>query len=185
MPVDDSDDLYDGDYEFVDDHDDDHGETPAEEAAPVEEKPKKRVKRKTATTSKTPVKKKTRPRKKAAPKKAKPAEVVEEEEPLDEPAPAAETPAVEAPAVEPTASVEAETEAAAVEKPAEEKPPEPVLDYVVHVYELKEFKRTIAYPFTLEDADAFATEYNRTSKPHSRWAVTGKKDEEPGKVLAP
>jgi hypothetical protein len=50
---------------------------------------------------------------------------------------------------------------------------------VVHVYELRKFKRTIARDFTSDDADKFAIEYNRTSANHSRWAVSGNKDDQP------
>jgi hypothetical protein len=61
--------------------------------------------------------------------------------------------------------------------------PEPKADYVVHVYEQRKFKRTIDRPFTPEDAEAFATEYNRTGKSYGRVAVTGKSDAKPRKVL--
>ena len=61
--------------------------------------------------------------------------------------------------------------------------PEPKADYVVHVYEQKKFKRTIERPFTPEDAESFATEYNRTAKPYGRVAVTGKSDVKPKKAL--
>jgi hypothetical protein len=61
--------------------------------------------------------------------------------------------------------------------------PEPKPDYVVHVYEQKKFKRTIDRPFTPEDAESFATEYNRTAKPYGRVAVTGKSDVKPKKSL--
>lgn len=61
--------------------------------------------------------------------------------------------------------------------------PEPKPDYVVHVYEQKKFKRTIERPFTPEDAESFATEYNRTAKPYGRVAVTGKSDVKPKKSL--
>ncbi|MCI0334796.1 MAG: hypothetical protein L0228_16405 [Planctomycetes bacterium] len=61
--------------------------------------------------------------------------------------------------------------------------PEPAANYVVHVYEHKKFKRTIDRPFTPEDAEAFATEYNRTSKSYGRFAVTGKNDAKPKKSL--
>jgi hypothetical protein len=61
--------------------------------------------------------------------------------------------------------------------------PEPKADYVVHVYEQKKFKRTIDRPFTPEDAEAFATEYNRTGKPYGRVAVSGKNDAKPKKTL--
>jgi hypothetical protein len=61
--------------------------------------------------------------------------------------------------------------------------PEPAANYVVHVYEYKKFKRTIDRPFTPEDAEAFATEYNRTGKSYGRFAVSGKSDAKPKKVL--
>lgn len=61
--------------------------------------------------------------------------------------------------------------------------PEPKADYVVHVYEQKKFRRTIDRPFTPEDAEAFATEYNRTAKPYGRMAVTAKNDAKPRKAL--
>ena len=61
--------------------------------------------------------------------------------------------------------------------------PEPKADYVVHVYEHKKFKRTIDRPFTPEDAEAFATEYNRTGKSYGRVAVTSKIDAKPKKTL--
>jgi len=61
--------------------------------------------------------------------------------------------------------------------------PEPAANYVVHVYEHKKFKRTIDRAFTPEDAEAFATEYNRTSKTYHRFAVTGKNDTQPKKSL--
>lgn len=70
------------------------------------------------------------------------------------------------------------------EKPVDEygrTEPEP--NYVVHVYEQKKFLRTIDRPFTPEDAEAFATEFNRTAKNYSRVAVTSKNDAKPKKTL--
>lgn len=61
--------------------------------------------------------------------------------------------------------------------------PEPAPNYVVHIYEHKKFKRTIERPFTPEDAEAFATEFNRTSKSYGRFALTGKNDTKPKKSL--
>ncbi len=61
--------------------------------------------------------------------------------------------------------------------------PEPTANYVVHVYEHKKFKRTIDRPFTPEDAELFATEFNRTGKSYGRLAVTGKNDVKPKKSL--
>lgn len=59
----------------------------------------------------------------------------------------------------------------------------PKPDYVVHIYEHEKFKRTIDRPFTPEDADAFATEFNRTGKSYGRVAVTSKNDAKPKKTL--
>jgi hypothetical protein len=71
------------------------------------------------------------------------------------------------------------------EEPVDEygRPETPPANYVVHVYEHKKFKRTIDRPFTPEDAEAFATEFNRTSKSYGRLAVTGKNDAKPKKAL--
>src|SRR6266478_1796536 len=60
--------------------------------------------------------------------------------------------------------------------------PEPAANYVVHIYEHKKFKRTIERPFTPEDAEAFATEFNRTSKNYGRFALSGKNDAKPKKA---
>jgi len=61
--------------------------------------------------------------------------------------------------------------------------PEPVANYVVHIYEFRDFKRTIDRPFTPEDAEAFASEFNRTSKSYGRFAIAGKVDAKPRKSL--
>jgi hypothetical protein len=59
----------------------------------------------------------------------------------------------------------------------------PKADYVVHIYEHEKFKRTIDRPFTPEDAESFASEYNRTAKSYGRLAVTGKNDAKPKNSL--
>jgi hypothetical protein len=61
--------------------------------------------------------------------------------------------------------------------------PEPAANYVVHIYENKKFKRTLERPFTPEDAEAFATEYNRTGKSYGRVATPAKNDAKPKKAL--
>jgi len=61
--------------------------------------------------------------------------------------------------------------------------PEPPPDHVVHIYECKKYKRTIDRAFTAEDAEAFASEYNRTAKPYARFAIVGKEDAKPKKAL--
>jgi hypothetical protein len=63
------------------------------------------------------------------------------------------------------------------------RPETPPANYVVHIYEHKKFTRTIERPFTPEDAEAFATEFNRTSKNYGRMAVSGKNDAKPKKAL--
>ena len=76
-------------------------------------------------------------------------------------------------------------EVAEGEEPLDEygRPETPPANYVVHLYEHKKFTRTIDRPFTAEDAEAFATEFNRTSKNYGRWAVSGKNDAKPKKTL--
>jgi hypothetical protein len=75
-------------------------------------------------------------------------------------------------------------EADEVEEPVDEYGrPEPAANYVVHLYEAKKFKRTIDRPFTPEDAEAFASEFNRTGKNYGRFALTGKNDAKPKKTL--
>lgn len=71
------------------------------------------------------------------------------------------------------------------EEPVDEygRPETPPANYVVHIYEHKKFKRTIERPFTPEDAEAFATEFNRTSKNYGRFALAGKNEAKPKKVL--
>jgi hypothetical protein len=61
--------------------------------------------------------------------------------------------------------------------------PPPAANYVVHIYEYRQFKRTIDRPFTGEDAESFASEYNRTAKPYGRFAIAGKNDAKPHKSL--
>jgi hypothetical protein len=73
----------------------------------------------------------------------------------------------------------------AAEEPFDEygRPEQTPANYVVHIYEARKFKRTIDRAFTPEDAEAFASEMNRTSKNYSRVAVTGKNDAKPKKSL--
>src|SRR4249920_353475 len=76
-------------------------------------------------------------------------------------------------------------EGAEGEEPLDEygRPETPPANYVVHIYEHKKFTRTIDRPFTAEDAEAFATEFNRTSKSYGRVALAGKVDTKPKKAL--
>lgn len=80
----------------------------------------------------------------------------------------------------------AEADDASEDQPEEEKPSEPEgppTDHVVHVYELGDFKRTIQREFTAEDAEAFAVEYNRTAKPYSRTAIAADRESKPAPTL--
>lgn len=76
-----------------------------------------------------------------------------------------------------------DAEAVEAEAPEDHGPPPPPANYRVHIYEYEEFKRTIDRPFTAEDAEAFASEFNRTSKPYGRFALAGKDDAKPRKTL--
>jgi hypothetical protein len=145
MPRDEDEDLYDEEFDFVDDDDeaDDDGDSDiaAEAEAPdvVEERPAERPRRGDR-----------RPR---------------EEPPADE-------------------FGEEGREAAEAEEPVDEYGrTAPAANYVVHIYENKKLKRTIDRPFTPEEAEAFATEYNRTSKLYGRFAAAGKNDATPKKSL--
>jgi len=70
------------------------------------------------------------------------------------------------------------------EEPADDySRPAPAANYRVHIYEFRQFKRTIDRPFTPEDAEAFASEFNRTSKSYGRFALAGKDDAKPRKAL--
>lgn len=170
----DDEDMFEDDFEFVDDDDDDDEEDSDldeedddEEDSEVDEEDEEEA---------PPAKPKRAVRKTAAP---------------DEPAPAAprgrgrpvpkgrDKPAGEK--LPPALPVD-EEEVAEGEEPQPQAVAEPVgppADYVVHVYELRQFKRTIARDFTSEDADKFAAEYNRTSANHSRWAVSGHREGKP------
>lgn len=98
-------------------------------------------------------------------------------------APAAQERAVETPADEPQAENQAEAAPKNGEKTDEYGRTEPVANYVVHVYEFGRLKRTIDRNFTPELAEAYVTEFCRTSKRYGRQAVAGKKDTQPAKEL--
>jgi hypothetical protein len=156
MAHEEDDDLYDEEFDFVDDDDDDDLESEEEASSDV----------------------------------ADDTDIAEEdaEEPADERKPALRerTPA-RAERAEPTDERPERAEGAEGEDegPVDEygRPETPPANYVVHVYEQKKFTRTIDRPFTPEDAEAFATEFNRTAKNYGRIAVTGKNDAKPKKAL--
>ena len=149
MAPDDEDDLYDEEFDFVDDDDDDfeedsevETEAPAKERAADDRGPNNREKRVERVE-----------------RDARDDGEVRDERDVD-------------------------MDAAADEEPVDEYGrTAPKADYVVHIYEYEKFKRTIDRPFTPEDAEAFATEYNRTGKPYGRIAVSGKNDGKPKKTL--
>lgn len=166
----------------------DDGEAPA--------KPKKKAKRVVASADDEPAPR-PRKKKKSAPKPKKQqsvfgeglidppegghAEETAEKEPKAKaPERDSEKPLDDAPATEEAAQANAESGDQVDEYG---RPTEAAANYVVHLYELGRLKRTFDRDFTAEDAEAFATEYSRTSKRYGRQAVAGKKDTQPVKVL--
>jgi len=157
----DDDDLFDEEFDFVDEEDDvseddvsedddNSAEDPPEDDEVEEKKP-------TAKKKARPTKAKNGGKRKP---KATDSDVVADESSAE-------------------ASGEEKTEEKTESEPEEApEPPGPPTDHVVHLYEFGDFTRTIPREFTSEDAEAFAIEYNRTSSPHSRQAVAAGKDEE-------
>lgn len=230
MPAEEDDDLYDGDYEFVDDDDEEEDEEyedseeeyeyeyededeaeEEEDEVEVAEKPKAKPRGKSAPAKKVAEKaaeKKPAPAKpKVAAKPKKEPKEVKEPKAAKEPAPKKAAPRKAAPKkqkeifddeptpdvieelVEETTPVDETPAEVAEGTPAADADeygrPAPTPNYLVHIYEHKAYKRTIDRPFTPEEADAFAVEYNRCSKVYGRWAVPGKAELKPGKELAP
>jgi hypothetical protein len=183
----DDDDLYEDDFEFVDDDDDDLiDEADDEEAEEDSPAPKKRAAKKTAAKPAKSVKKKAAPKKRAPRKKAKPPE----DQDREEQAPADEVPEDKSPEKQTPADTSVKQDAGADPVVAEGGEdldefgrPKPLANYVVHVYELGSYRRTIDRDFTPEDAEGFATEYNKTAKPYNRRAISGKKETTPPKTM--
>lgn len=164
-----------------------------EEEAPAPRKTAKRKPAKVVIDKPVPVKKKA-PAKPARPAKTArfgaglfddEVEESQEEAPKDPPA-KDEVPAVDFQReyTEADEPVEGPGAVAIDDKVDEYGRPEPLANYVVHVYELGRLKRTIDRNFTAEAAEAFATEFSRTSKRYGRSAVAGKKDTQPAKEIA-
>lgn len=65
----------------------------------------------------------------------------------------------------------------------EEAPPPAPTDHIVHIYEYGKFKRTIEREFTAEDAEEFASDYNRTARPYGRFAMAAKAKSRPKKSV--
>jgi hypothetical protein len=143
MPRDEEDDLYDEEFDFVDDDEDADADSDIEAEAEAADVPVERPAE--------------RPRRGGRQRRDEP--------PADE-------------------FGEEGSDAAQAEEPVDEYGrPAPAANYVVHIYENKKFKRTIERPFTPEEAEAFATEYNRTAKLYGRVATAGKNDAQPKKTL--
>jgi hypothetical protein len=153
MPRDEDDDLYDEDFDFVDDDDDEDEEVSDEAEEAAEE----------AEPPEEPVTERPR-RGGRRPRTERPPEPRGESRDDDFGAGIAD----------------AEQAEEAVDEYGR---PEPAPNYVVHIYEHKKLKRTIERPFTPEEAEAFATEYNRTAKSYGRFAMAGKNDSKPKKAL--
>jgi hypothetical protein len=153
MSRDEDDDLYDEDFDFVDDDDDDE-----EEALDTRDDAAEEAKPPEEPIVERPRRGGRRPRAERRPEPR--------EQPRDDDFQGAEPNGEQA------------------EEPVDEYGrPEPAANYVVHIYEHKKLKRTLDRPFTPEEAEAFATEYNRTAKPYGRFAMAGKNDAKPKKAL--
>lgn len=194
-PRDEEDDLFhdEDDLDFVDEEDD---EPFGGEAAPAKStsKPKKTAKKtakkkvakktakkKTANSKKAETKKKKTKKKKKAKKPVEVEEVDEETLDTEDESTAADTDS--APESDPASAEETPAEQGEDDDTDEYGRPKPTADYVVHVYELGRYKRTIDRDFIPEEAEAYATEFSRTAKQYGRKAIAGKKDTTPAKEL--
>jgi len=179
MTYDGDDDLFDEEFDFVDEEDDDSEDDDSEDDVSEDEDSSVEDPSEDLSEDDEVEEKKPAARKKARPTKAKnsgkrkpkaaDSDVVADESSAE--ASAKETSAETSAGT----SSEEKTESEPEEVP---EPPGPPTDHVVHLYEFGDFTRTIPREFTSEDAEAFAIEYNRTSSPHSRQAVAAGKDEE-------
>lgn len=155
MADDDNEDLYDEEFDFVDDDDDDEAEDDFEEEAATDDSDL------ADEPARAPARERERERARGDADEADDRGDQGDRDDRDE-----------------------RGEADAAEEPVDEYGrPEPAANYVVHLYEAKKFKRTIDRPFTPEDAEAFASEFNRTGRNYGRFAVTGKNDAKPKKSL--
>jgi len=67
---------------------------------------------------------------------------------------------------------------------APSEPPGPPADHVVRIYQFGQLVRTIPREFTDADAVAFAEEYSRTSKAYGRLAIPAHQDDPPAESFA-
>jgi hypothetical protein len=189
MPYDDDDDLFNHEFDFVDDDDDE-----VKDKAKDEDEPKPR-RRAPAPAPRGRGKEKADSGEKAdkpasrGPKRATPPRPRRNGGPDAEPKRATPPPASMEPApvgylmddvpddiVDEPSEIEAE---AAVPVPSG-----PPADHVVHVYEYGALKRTVGRKFTDEEAVSFAEELTRTGKAYGRYAIATPDDEEPAPTFA-
>lgn len=202
MPRDDDDDLYDGDFDFVDDDEfeGEAGEDESTEEADEEAKQKPVAKRKTAKKSpasagasrkKPKAAPKKKPAKKKAPKKSKDEEVEEFDDDLlpdevDESLTDESAEEAKGSDDRDASSDSDDQDGGPSDNAADEYGRvEPKADFVIHVYEHRKFHRTIDRAFTPEDADAFVTVFNKTGRPYGRFAVPARNDTKAKPELAP
>ena len=186
MPYDDDDDLFNHEFDFVDDDDDDVKDKGQDDQA----KPRRRGNSRGSGRDQAEGSEKSdkpasrgpkrggspRPRRNGGrgadePKSAPPSSPME-------PAPVGylmdDEPDDEVIADEPS---DIEAEAAPV-------PTGPPADHVVHIYEYGALKRTVNRKFTDEEAVSFAEEFTRTGKAYGRYAIATPEDEEPAPTFA-
>ena len=182
MPYDDDDDLFNHEFDFVDD-DDDEAKDKAKDAD--ETKPRRRG---PAPRGRAKDKPEAGEKEKPAargPKRAGPSRPRREGPESKPPAPPADL--EPAPVGYLMDDVPVDDEPSEVDQEVAAVPPEPTgppADHVVHVYEYGEYKRTIPRKFTDEEAVSFAEEYTRTGKAYGRYAVATPEDEEPAPTFA-
>jgi hypothetical protein len=193
MPYDDDDDLFDHEFDFVDDDDDDvKGKSKGDD----ESKPPRRVggrgrKPKADGGEKPAEKPASRGPKRAGPSRPRRDARRDAPEAKPKPAPPADLEPAPVGYIMDDAGFEEEDEPAAIEPEAAASVPEaapessgPPADHVVHIYEYGQFKRTIPRKFTDEQAVSFAEEFTRTGKAYGRYAVATPDDEEPAPTFA-
>lgn len=179
-PRDEEDDLFheEDDLDFDDEEQEDEpfgGEAAPSKSDSPKKKPKKKTAKKKAVKKKTAKKKAVK--KKTTKKKVKPTAKQEELELNEEVAPESEE------QIETSTVNEGKSDSGQEEEADEYGRPKPAADYVVHVYELGRYKRTIDRDFIPEEAEAYANEFSRTSKQYGRSAISSKKDTTPPKEL--
>ena len=192
MPYDDDDDLFNHEFDFVDD-DDDVKEKAKEEDQPKPRgrgpAPRGRGKAKAEGEEKSDKPASRAPKRGAAPRGRRNGGTADKK-----PAAPASPPLERAPVGYLMGDVEDEDDADIVaDEPSDVEaladvpapaPTGPPADHVVHIYEHGQFKRTVNRKFTDEEAVSFAEELTRTGKAYGRYAVATPEDEEPADTFA-